>query len=121
MILEQGSRTVPASESVLCFGGSLVSIESYRNLVLHALKQGGHIFRHVEVVDDAATAGAGTLGKMGDEAAAKEAAEKEAARKAQEAVEKKERKRKHKEEKAAAKSAGGDEGQEKNKKRKKTS
>ena len=58
MILEQGSRTVPASESVLCFGGSLVSIESYRNLVLHALKQGGHVFRHVEVVDDAAAAGA---------------------------------------------------------------
>ncbi|KDQ55126.1 hypothetical protein JAAARDRAFT_37643 [Jaapia argillacea MUCL 33604] len=52
------SRAVKASESVMCFGGSLVGIESYRNLVLKALERRGHVFKYVEFVSDAAALGA---------------------------------------------------------------
>lgn len=51
-------RSIKASQSVLCFGGSLVGIERYRALVIDALKQGGHVFAQVEYVSDPAADGA---------------------------------------------------------------
>lgn len=51
-------RAVKASDTVICFGGSLVGIEAYRKLILDDLAQRGHIFRHVEFVQDPAGVGA---------------------------------------------------------------
>ncbi|THH30868.1 hypothetical protein EUX98_g3335 [Antrodiella citrinella] len=51
-------RGVNASDAVICFGGSLVGIEVYRQLVLDQLEERGHVFKHVEFVDDAAAVGA---------------------------------------------------------------
>jgi N-acetylglucosamine kinase-like BadF-type ATPase len=70
--LEHAPKSVSASESVICFGGSLVGIGKYRDMILDALKDermGGHVFKYVEYVDDAAKIGAeglapgGTAGK----------------------------------------------------------
>lgn len=47
-----------ATESVLCFGGSLVGVPEYRDMVVDHLARMGHVFRYVEFVDDAATSGA---------------------------------------------------------------
>jgi len=58
---EHAPKSVLASESVVCFGGSLVGIEKYRDMILYALKDeqmGGHVFKYVEYVDDAARVGA---------------------------------------------------------------
>ncbi|KAI5117208.1 hypothetical protein M0805_003496 [Coniferiporia weirii] len=49
---------VPAATSLLVFGGSLVGIPPYRDLVLSALATRGHVFAGVEYVSDAAEAGA---------------------------------------------------------------
>lgn len=61
-LLDNSSTTasghITAPESVISFGGSLVSIESYRNLILDDLAQRGHVFRHVTFIDDAAAVGA---------------------------------------------------------------
>jgi N-acetylglucosamine kinase-like BadF-type ATPase len=51
-------RTVPAHDSVLCFGGSLVGVEAYREMVLEDLARIGHKFPHVEYISDAAEVGA---------------------------------------------------------------
>lgn len=51
-------KGVLANDALLCFGGSLVGVESYRTLVLDELKKRGHVFRYVEFVEDAAAAGA---------------------------------------------------------------
>lgn len=51
-------RAVRADDSVICFGGSLVGVLKYRELVLEALKKKGHVFKHVEFVGDAAAVGA---------------------------------------------------------------
>ena len=52
-------RTVEAQESVICFGGSLVTVEAkYRKLVLDNLAQRGYIFKHTEIIEDAAATGA---------------------------------------------------------------
>jgi len=51
-------NAVKAEESVICFGGSLVGIENYRNMILDQLKERGHVFKYVEFVDDAAAVGA---------------------------------------------------------------
>ena len=59
--LEPTPKSVLASESVICFGGSLAGIEKYRGMILDALKDeqmGGHVFKYVEYVDDAAKIGA---------------------------------------------------------------
>lgn len=56
--LESSSRSVKASESVISFGGSLVGIEAYRNLILNDLKQRGHVFRYVDFIDNVAAVGA---------------------------------------------------------------
>jgi N-acetylglucosamine kinase-like BadF-type ATPase len=54
-------RAVRASEAVLCFGGSLVGVQAYREFVLEALKEKGHVFKHVEFVADPAATGAAGL------------------------------------------------------------
>ena len=54
-------RKVRAESSVLCIGGSLGGMGSYREIVLTALREEGHVFRHVKVVADAAGLGAHAL------------------------------------------------------------
>lgn len=56
-----GTNAVEAEEAVACFGGSLVKVERYRNLVLAHLREMGHVFRHVDFVEDAAATGAYSL------------------------------------------------------------
>lgn len=51
-------KGVRASEGVICFGGSLVGVEKYRDLLLEQLAERGHVFKRVEFVDDAAAVGA---------------------------------------------------------------
>ncbi|KAJ4487167.1 hypothetical protein C8J55DRAFT_507154 [Lentinula edodes] len=58
---EEAPRLVKASESVICFGGSVVGLEVYRNMVLDELVAKGHVFKHVEFVDDCAAVGAAGL------------------------------------------------------------
>lgn len=55
------ARTIRASESILCLGGSLSGLDTYRGLMLDALGERGHVFKHVQVVDDAAAVGAKAL------------------------------------------------------------
>ena len=55
---KRAARRVIASEAVLSFGGSLALIDSYRALLLEALEKKGHVFKYVELVDDAAAIGA---------------------------------------------------------------
>ncbi|KAJ7287254.1 hypothetical protein C8J57DRAFT_1283332 [Mycena rebaudengoi] len=55
---ESAPRLVKAQDSVLSFGGSLVGIEAYRNMILAELASKGHVFRYVEYVDDPAAIGA---------------------------------------------------------------
>ena len=54
-------RSLKASDSVISFGGSLVGIEAYRNLILDDLSQQGHVFQYIDFIDDAATVGAAGL------------------------------------------------------------
>ncbi|KAJ3484030.1 hypothetical protein NLI96_g5902 [Meripilus lineatus] len=59
ILLRPGTpRGVKASNGVVCFGGSLAGVDAYRQLVLAHLEERGHIFKHVEFVDDAAAVGA---------------------------------------------------------------
>ncbi|KAI0079306.1 hypothetical protein K474DRAFT_689555 [Panus rudis PR-1116 ss-1] len=59
ILLRPGTlRGVKADDAVICFGGSLVGVEKYRNLILSHLKEKGHVFKYVEFVDDAAAVGA---------------------------------------------------------------
>ncbi|KAK0460918.1 uncharacterized protein EV420DRAFT_1267260 [Desarmillaria tabescens] len=60
---EAAPRLVRAQEAVICFGGSLVGVEAYRNMVLSHLSAQGHTFAHVEFIDDAAATGALALVK----------------------------------------------------------
>lgn len=59
--VDSPTRIVKASESVISFGGSLVGIEAYRQLVLDDLAQRGHIFKRSIVIDDAAAIGGTAL------------------------------------------------------------
>lgn len=51
-------RSVRASDSVICFGGSLVGVQDYRDMVLHHLANEGYKFGYVEFVSDPAATGA---------------------------------------------------------------
>jgi len=51
-------NAIDASKSILCFGGTLVSIKGYRDLVLEELAKLGHVFRYAEYVDDVTGLGA---------------------------------------------------------------
>lgn len=65
VLLEEDARNVvKAKETVISFGGSLVGVEDYRNLVLAGLAQRGHNFPHVHFVEDAAETGAIALANM---------------------------------------------------------
>ncbi|KAF8342707.1 uncharacterized protein EI90DRAFT_2964452 [Cantharellus anzutake] len=46
-----------ASDSILCFGGSLVGVKGFRDMVIDHLKDQGHVFKHVEFVGDGAGSG----------------------------------------------------------------
>ncbi|KAI0349964.1 hypothetical protein OH77DRAFT_1525268 [Trametes cingulata] len=58
-------RTVKASDTILCFGGSLVGVEAYRKMVLDELERRGHVMKRVTFIDDAAVAGAKALAAVG--------------------------------------------------------
>ena len=58
-------RGVKAEDAILCFGGSLVGVETYKDLVLDELKKRGCVFRYVEFVEDAAAVGAVGLAATG--------------------------------------------------------
>jgi N-acetylglucosamine kinase-like BadF-type ATPase len=53
-----------AGERAVCFGGSLVGVEAYRNMVLDEIGRRGHVFRYVEVVQDPAEWGAKCLVRL---------------------------------------------------------
>jgi len=56
-------RGVTAGDGVINFGGSLVGVDKYRQLILDKLKERGHVFKQVEFVDDAGAVGAKGLAK----------------------------------------------------------
>jgi N-acetylglucosamine kinase-like BadF-type ATPase len=57
----RNGNAILAGEAVLSFGGSLVGIGNYRELVLDRLKKRGQVFKYVEFVDDPAAVGALSL------------------------------------------------------------
>ncbi|KAG6835096.1 hypothetical protein H0H93_004873 [Arthromyces matolae] len=57
----KSSKAVSAKESVVSFGGSLVRVVRYREMILDELKRKGHTFKYVEFVEDAAAVGAKAL------------------------------------------------------------
>ncbi|KAI8974012.1 hypothetical protein BD414DRAFT_187811 [Trametes punicea] len=59
------ARTVKASETILCFGGSLVGVEAYRKLILDELERRGHVMKRVTFIDEAAVVGAKALAAAG--------------------------------------------------------
>lgn len=58
-------RTIKASETILCFGGSLVGVEAYRKLVLDELARRGHVMKRVTFIEEAAVVGAKALAAVG--------------------------------------------------------
>lgn len=58
---EAAPRSVRAQDSVLSFGGSLVGIEAYREMIVNDLAERGHVFRYIDFIDDAAAIGAAGL------------------------------------------------------------
>lgn len=55
------TRMIKASETILCFGGSLVGVAAYRQLILDELERRGHKVRRWTFVEDAAGTGARSL------------------------------------------------------------
>ena len=56
------TKRVRADRSILCFGGSLAKVDRFRAMILAELESGGgHVFRRVEIVEDAAEVGAKAL------------------------------------------------------------
>lgn len=64
-VIASKPKGVQPGDAILCFGGSLVGIEDYRELVLDELEKRGCVFRYVEFVEDAAAVGAVGLAKSG--------------------------------------------------------
>jgi N-acetylglucosamine kinase-like BadF-type ATPase len=58
---EDKPRLVDSGSSVLSFGGSLVGVPKYREMILEGFKERGHVFKRVLFVDDAAQTGAVSL------------------------------------------------------------
>ena len=52
---------VKASETILCFGGSLVGVDKYRDMILAELERRGHKMKRWAFVDDASAVGAKAL------------------------------------------------------------
>ncbi|KAI0741488.1 hypothetical protein C8Q80DRAFT_139345 [Daedaleopsis nitida] len=61
---EYPARKVKASETILCFGGSLVGVAAYRELILGELAKRGHVMKRWTFVDDAAGVGAKGLAAL---------------------------------------------------------
>jgi N-acetylglucosamine kinase-like BadF-type ATPase len=57
----QKPRLVDPKDAVLCFGGSLVGVEKYREIIVEDFAKRGFVFKHVLFVDDAASTGATSL------------------------------------------------------------
>ncbi|XP_006461229.1 hypothetical protein AGABI2DRAFT_192764 [Agaricus bisporus var. bisporus H97] len=55
---EDRPRLVEPESSVLSFGGSLVGVPRYREMIVEGFKEKGHVFKRVLFVDDAAKTGA---------------------------------------------------------------
>jgi N-acetylglucosamine kinase-like BadF-type ATPase len=55
------SPKIKAEKTVLCFGGSLVGVKAYRDVMVECLKEMGYNFPYVEYVDNAAESGAMAL------------------------------------------------------------
>ena len=55
---DNSPRLVRACESMISLGGSLAGVEQYRKMILDDLAHRGHVFRHVEFIDNAAAVGA---------------------------------------------------------------
>lgn len=51
-------KLVKAQDSIVSFGGSLMGVEAYRNMILEDLARRGHVFRYMEFVADAGAVGA---------------------------------------------------------------
>ena len=58
---EYPERTVKASQTILCFGGSLVGVDAYRKMIFAELERRGHVFKRWTYVEDAAKTGAEAL------------------------------------------------------------
>ncbi|KIO28853.1 hypothetical protein M407DRAFT_71239 [Tulasnella calospora MUT 4182] len=54
-------RRIDPSRTILCFGGSLVGVEGYRQLIVDDLKKDGMVFAGAEFVDDVTASGAASL------------------------------------------------------------
>jgi N-acetylglucosamine kinase-like BadF-type ATPase len=61
---QRPAKAVLARDSMICFGGSLVGVDAYRTLILDILKENGHVFRYVKLVDDPAGIGAAGLASV---------------------------------------------------------
>ncbi|KAI0719735.1 hypothetical protein C8T65DRAFT_33722 [Cerioporus squamosus] len=59
------ARKVKASETILCFGGSLVGVAAYRQMILDELERRGHAVKRWTYVEDAAGTGAKSLAAVG--------------------------------------------------------
>ncbi|PFH52107.1 hypothetical protein AMATHDRAFT_57437 [Amanita thiersii Skay4041] len=55
---DDSPRAVKASEAVISFGGSLVAVQAYRDLVLEELKERGHVFKYVDYLSTPQAMGA---------------------------------------------------------------
>lgn len=58
---EYPARKIKASETILCFGGSLVGVEAYRKMIFAELEKRGHVMKRWTFVEDAAGTGAKAL------------------------------------------------------------
>ncbi|TBU40767.1 hypothetical protein BD309DRAFT_899312 [Dichomitus squalens] len=58
---EYPARKVKASQTILCFGGSLVGVEAYRRLIFAELERRGYFLKRWTYVEDAAGTGAKAL------------------------------------------------------------
>ncbi|KAG9049590.1 hypothetical protein FS837_009790 [Tulasnella sp. UAMH 9824] len=56
-------RRIDPSRTILCFGGSLVGVENYRQLIVDDLGKDGMTFAGAEFVDDVTASGAASLAR----------------------------------------------------------
>ncbi|KAG8914966.1 hypothetical protein FRC01_003847 [Tulasnella sp. 417] len=56
-------RRIDPSRTILCFGGSLVGVEGYRQLIVDDLGKDGMVFAGAEFVDDVTASGAASLAR----------------------------------------------------------
>ncbi|KJA28968.1 hypothetical protein HYPSUDRAFT_61810 [Hypholoma sublateritium FD-334 SS-4] len=61
LLCGDGRTPIDASQTVLCFGGSLAGVDAYRALIVADLARRGHVFLDVVFVGDPAATGASGL------------------------------------------------------------